>query len=146
MFSLRNLCAVEEASVYLYFPTLERCDKGKERTSRSKSVKVHTRRKQNKIKVKQKIFHSWTVNAPCRTGNLWVYTDRMYKTGTEPLLPLLYHYKNKLFYIQRAAQRANFNGASKHLQTAPKHLGGRHWKGAVWAGGGTADAGDRDGG
>lgn len=70
MFSLRNLCAVEEASVYLYFPTLERCDKGKERTSRSKSVKVHTRRKQNKIKVKQKIFHSWTVNAPRRTGNL----------------------------------------------------------------------------
>lgn len=27
--SLRNLCAVEEASVYLYFPTLVRCDKEK---------------------------------------------------------------------------------------------------------------------
>lgn len=58
MFSLRNLCAVEEASVYLYFPTLVCCDKEKEKTSCSKSVKVHMQRKQNKIKVKQKMFHT----------------------------------------------------------------------------------------
>lgn len=84
MFALRNLRAVEEASVYFYFPTLVHCDKEEERTSCLKSVKVHTRRKQNKIKVKQKIFNSRAVNAPRRIWNLWVYTDRMCKAGTEP--------------------------------------------------------------
>lgn len=47
----------------------------------------------------------------------------MYKTGTDPppSPPLLYHYKNKLFCLQRAAQTADFSGASKQH---PNRAGG----------------------
>lgn len=117
-------CAVEEASVYLYFPTLVRCDKEKEKTSCSKSVKVPMWRKQNKVKVKQKIFHSWTVNVPRRIWNLWVYTDRMYETGTEPPCDSSIATKTNSPTSNALLTQAHFSGASKHLQAAPKFRGG----------------------
>lgn len=43
-------------------------------------------------------------------------------------LRLLYHYKNKLLYVKRAAQAADFSGASKYLQTAPKYRSTRYWR------------------